>query len=144
MNISGLPGGVPALDQVETLQPFVEQALLISGAPGALEATDAGIAPSRRLSRIMVAGLTSLYQSTSVDMSMEGWLADALGLDEHQLAESGPAALGRLIRDAFDNPEAEYGIPPMTVEDDRSDQEQASEARDAFGVIADDLPTESP
>jgi len=124
------------------LRELVDQALLLSRSPGALEPTSGGIAPSRMLGDFTAAGLQALYDATGRGTPLEEWLSDALNVDEKQLTQSGPVALARLLDAASLDPRIQFSIPATTVEDDREDAREALLVIEQFGEIPDDLPRE--
>jgi hypothetical protein len=135
--------GGPETDQ-SILRGLVDQALVLSRSPGALEPTSGGIAPSRMLGDFMASGLQALYDATGRGTPLEEWLSDALNVDAEQLAQSGPVALARLLDAASLDPRIQFEIPAMTVEEDREDERAALLASEQFGQIPDDIPKESP
>lgn len=142
---AGVPGGVPGdPDPAVKLRQIVDRALVLSSAPGTLEPTSGGIAPSRMLGDFVAAALQVLYESTGQGSSIEQWLADALDVGEQQLSDAAPLALARLLDASARNPEARFPVPPMTVEEDREDLAASQAALQEFGGIPDDLPKETP
>jgi hypothetical protein len=139
---SGGTLGGPESDQ-SILRGLVDQALLLSRSPGALESTPGGIAPSRMLGDFMVTGLQALWDATGPETPLEKWLSDALDVDAQQLAQDGSAALARLLDATALDPRIQFRIPAMTVEEDREDVRDALLASEEFGQISDDLPNET-
>lgn len=137
---AGTPGGP---DAVATLREIVDRALLLSGAPGALEPTSGGIAPSRMLGDFVAAALQLLFESTGQGSSIGQWLADALDVEAQQLSDAAPLALARLLDASAEDPEVNFHVPPMTIEEDREDMVASQAALEEFGRISDDLPKEA-
>lgn len=139
-------GGTPVPEQEaaqQTLRNLIDRALVLSRAPGTLEPTAAGgIAPSRALGDFMTAGLQGLYDATGLGTTLQEWLSVVLDVDDNQLAEAGPVSLARLMDEAAIDPTIQFGVPAMTIEEDRQDARDAAEASEQFGQIPDDLPKE--
>jgi hypothetical protein len=138
MNDNEFPGGVPAAASTRLLRGIIDQALILSRAPGALEATSGGIAPSRLLGDFIAASLESLYATTGSGVSIETWLASALRVDITLLEVDGPPSLAGMLDATATEPSDE--IPAMSELEQSLDAKDALRAIEEFGAIPDDLP----
>jgi hypothetical protein len=126
------------------MREVVDRALLLSGAPGALEPTSGGIAPSQMLGDFVEAALRVLFESTAEGAPIDQWLAEALDVDLQQVSDAAPMALARLLNISAQNPEVGFSVPPMSSDEDREDLASSREAQEEFGRVSDDLPKETP
>ena len=142
------PGGIPIPGDDDPWAPVrrvIDGALIgchrVSEAlePGA----DAGHVPSGVLGDQIESRLRAVYEAESGGQNPARWLAVALGAPADQLADAGPAILARLLDDTSNDPTLDFGIPPMTDEEDAADAERAAAAARLFGEVPDHLPKEA-